>query len=88
MINPNSPPSARALALEILAAARRKGESVEDLLSGAFLRHPRLPRQERAFLLELVQGVKRWEIRLDYIISRLAAQPLKKMHPLVLHLLR
>jgi 16S rRNA (cytosine967-C5)-methyltransferase len=76
------------LALEILAAAKRKGESVEDLLAAAFLRHPRLPRQERAFLLELVQGVKRWEIRLDYIISRLAARPLKKMHPLVLHLLR
>ena len=76
------------MALEILAAAKRKGESVEDLLAAAFLRHPRLPRQERAFLLELVQGVKRWEIRLDYIISRLAARPLKKMHPLVLLLLR
>lgn len=39
-------------------------------------------------LLELVQGVKRWEIRLDYFLAGLAAQPLKKMHPLVLHLLR
>jgi 16S rRNA (cytosine967-C5)-methyltransferase len=90
LINPVSPqiPSARALALEILAAAQRRGESVEDLLHAGLRRYPTLPRPERAFLLELVQGVKRWEIRLDYILARLAALPLKKMHPLALHLLR
>jgi len=90
LINPVFPqiPSARALALEILAAAQRRGESVEELLSAALRRHHTLPRPERAFLLELVQGVKRWEIRLDYILARMAAQPLKKMHPLALHLLR
>lgn len=79
---------ARALALEVLAGARRRGESVEDLLSAALKKHPNLPRPERAFLLELVQGVKRWEIRLDFLLSHLAPQPLKKMHPLVLQLLR
>ena len=90
MINPVSPqiPSARALALEILAAAQRRGESVEDLLHAGLRRYPTLPRPERAFLLELVQGVKRWEIRLDYILARLAALPLKKMHPLALNILR
>ncbi|MFZ5450553.1 MAG: 16S rRNA (cytosine(967)-C(5))-methyltransferase RsmB [Thermodesulfobacteriota bacterium] len=76
------------MALEILAGAQRRGESVEDLLNAALRRHATLPRQERAFLLELVQGVKRWEIRLDYLLSGLASLPLKKMHPLVLHLLR
>jgi 16S rRNA (cytosine967-C5)-methyltransferase len=39
-------------------------------------------------LLELVQGVKRWEVRLDYVLSQLSALPLKKLHPLVLQLLR
>ncbi|MHB8066878.1 MAG: 16S rRNA (cytosine(967)-C(5))-methyltransferase RsmB [Desulfobaccales bacterium] len=81
-------PAARALALDILAAAQRRGESVEDLLSAALRRYPHLPRRERALLLELVQGVKRWEIRLDYLLGRLAAQPLKKMHPLALTSLR
>ena len=85
---PSPIPTARALALEILAAAQRRGESVEDLLSGALKKHPSLPRVERAFLLELVQGVKRWEIRLDYLLAKLAPQPLKKMHPLVLQILR
>ncbi|MEW6659499.1 MAG: 16S rRNA (cytosine(967)-C(5))-methyltransferase RsmB [Thermodesulfobacteriota bacterium] len=90
MINPDSSqtPGARALALEILAAAQRRGESVEDLLSSTCRGHPHLPRRERALLLELVQGVKRWEIRLDYLLARLAAQPLKKMHPLALAILR
>ncbi|MBI4643178.1 MAG: methyltransferase domain-containing protein [Deltaproteobacteria bacterium] len=57
-------PTARSLALEVLAAAQRRGESVEDLLSAALRRHSTLPRPERAFF------------------------PLKKMHPLVLHILR
>jgi len=81
-------PAARALALEVLAEAQRRGASVEDLLSASLRGHPDLPRRERALLLELVQGVKRWEIRLDYLLARMAALPLKKMHPLALNILR
>ena len=90
MINPVSPktPGARALALDILAAARRRGGSVEDLLAATLKAHPGLDRPERAFLLELVQGVKRWELRLDYLISQTAHLPLRKLHPLVLNILR
>ena len=51
-------------------------------------RHPGLPRRERALLLELVQGVKRWEVRLDYLLAHLSNLPLAKLHPLVLQLLR
>jgi len=76
------------LALEVLAGAQRRGESVEELLGAVLRRHPSLSRTERAFLLEMVQGVKRWEIRLDYFLAGLASQPLKKMHPLVLQILR
>jgi 16S rRNA (cytosine967-C5)-methyltransferase len=83
-----SPPGSRALALDILALAARQGRSVEELLAAALKRHPHLPRRDRALLLELVQGVKRWELRLDYLLSRLSHIPLKKLHPLVLQLLR
>ena len=83
-----SPPGARTLALDILAAAARSGQSVEDRLAAAFKRHPGLPRRERALLLELVQGVKRWEVRLDYLLARLSHLPLARLHPLVLQLLR
>ncbi len=82
------PPGARALALDILAAAARSRQSVEDLLAATFKRHPGLDRRERALLLELVQGVKRWEVRLDYLLARLSNIPLAKLHPLVLQLLR
>jgi 16S rRNA (cytosine967-C5)-methyltransferase len=80
---------ARALALNILAAAsRQEGRSVEELLAATLKRQPQLLRPERALLLELVQGVKRWELKLDYFISQLSAIPLPKLHPLVLLILR
>ena len=82
------PPGARALALDILAAAARPGQSVEERLAATLKRHPALPRRERALLLELVQGVKRWEVRLDYLLARLSHIPLARLHPLVLQLLR
>jgi 16S rRNA (cytosine967-C5)-methyltransferase len=82
------PPGARALALDILAAAARSRQSVEERLAATFKRHPGLPRRERALLLELVQGVKRWEVRLDYLLARLSHIPLARLHPLVLQLLR
>ncbi|MFA5110422.1 MAG: transcription antitermination factor NusB, partial [Desulfobaccales bacterium] len=87
---PASPPlaGARGLALDILAAAARRGHSVEEGLAAAFRRHPYLPRPERGLLLELVQGVKRWEVRLDYLLGQLSRIPLPKLHPLVLQSLR
>jgi 16S rRNA (cytosine967-C5)-methyltransferase len=81
-------PSARELAVRILADAESSERSVEDLLAAARMRHPGLIRQERAFLLELVQGVKRWQIKLDYLISRISRLPLNKLHPLALVILR
>ena len=83
-----TPSGARALALDILAAAALPGHSVEERLAATLKRHPGLARRERALLLELVQGVKRWEVRLDYLLSQLSHLPLAKLHPLVLQLLR
>jgi 16S rRNA (cytosine967-C5)-methyltransferase len=81
-------PSVRALAVKILADAEARDHSVEELMAAALKRRPDLPRRERAFLLELIQGVKRWQIKLDYLISRFARQPLAKLHPLALVILR
>ncbi len=83
-----SHPGARTLALDIISGARRQERSVEDLLAATLKRHAGLPRPERALLLELVQGVKRWEIKLDFILSQVSAIPLRKLHPLVLNILR
>jgi 16S rRNA (cytosine967-C5)-methyltransferase len=80
--------SARELALQILISAKSQDRSVEDLLAATLKRHPDLPRSERAFLLELVQGVKRWELRLDYLLSQLSHLPWRKVHPIVQQILR
>ena len=85
---PPAQPSARELALHILATAEARDRHVEDLLAEALRKHPDISRQERAFLLELVQGVKRWELRLDYVLARLAKLPWRKVHPLVRQILR
>jgi 16S rRNA (cytosine967-C5)-methyltransferase len=76
------------LALHILAIAQGRERHVEDLLAEVLKRHADLPRQERAFLLELVQGVKRWELRLDYLLSHLSRLAWRKVHPLVKQILR
>ena len=83
MSNPRPSPSfsnARFLALNILAAGVRQGRSVEDLLAATLKSHPNLSRPERGLLLELVQGVKRWEVRLDYVLANISDLPLKKLH--------
>lgn len=82
------PAAARDLALHILTAAEARGRYVEDLLADTLSRQPHLPRPERALLLELVQGVKRWELRLDYVLSRLCHRPWGRVQPLVRHILR
>lgn len=82
------PSAARNLALWVLTEANRRGVWVEEALAAALARHPGLPQAERALVLELVQGVKRWEIRLDWVLEHFLTQPLKKLHPRALLILR
>jgi 16S rRNA (cytosine967-C5)-methyltransferase len=81
-------PSIRDMALNILSEAEAKGHHVEDLLAAALRRHGDLSRPDRALLLELVQGTKRWELRLDYVLSRLCRRPWGRVHPGVRRILR
>lgn len=89
----DSPPSriqasARDLALHILVTAEARGLYVEDLLAASHRQYPHLSRPERALLLELVQGVKRWELRLDYLLSRLTTRSWSRVKPVVRQILR
>jgi 16S rRNA (cytosine967-C5)-methyltransferase len=84
---PQKPPGARFLALKILLAAHQSAAHVEDLLAAALRQHA-LPRPERALLLELVQGVKRWEPTLDHHLAHFSRLPIKKLDAPVLVILR
>jgi 16S rRNA (cytosine967-C5)-methyltransferase len=78
------PEKPREIAAHLLAG-RTQGTYIEQALEGA-LAESRLKSEDRRFLQELVYGVVRWELTLDWLISqRTGSQPQK---PLVQNLLR
>jgi 16S rRNA (cytosine967-C5)-methyltransferase len=78
----------RDLALAILTQLFRQGSFLDDQLNQLFNVHTYLDERDRAFINQLVLGVLRWRLRLDWIIGQMAESSLKKMHPLVLNILR
>jgi 16S rRNA (cytosine967-C5)-methyltransferase len=68
----------REIAAEILLQ-RKKGEYIETLLDSA-LAKTALKTEDRRFLQELVYGVVRWEMTLDWLIARkTGGKPQKEM---------
>jgi 16S rRNA (cytosine967-C5)-methyltransferase len=58
----------REIAIQVLLR-RKSGEYVESLLDSALRKH-HLKAEDRAFLQELIYGVVRWELTLDWLISQ------------------
>ena len=58
----------REIAVEVLLE-RQKGEYIESLLDSALKKHE-LKSEDRGFLQELVYGVVRWELTLDWLIAQ------------------
>lgn len=81
-------PTPRALALDVLSQMERRDAYADVLLNAALDRAPAMAARDRALASHLVYGVLRWRNRLDHHLGRYCRQPLKKLHPLVLHLLR
>ncbi|MBI3016432.1 MAG: 16S rRNA (cytosine(967)-C(5))-methyltransferase RsmB [Deltaproteobacteria bacterium] len=75
--------SSRQTALLILRDVRL-GQKSSSALDKHLERNPK----DRAFISELVYGVLRWQGKLDGMISRLSSQPLSRLSPLVLDVLR
>lgn len=68
----------REIATEILLQ-RKKGEYIETLLDSALAKSP-LKTEDRRFLQELVYGVVRWELTLDWLIAqRTGGKPQKEV---------
>jgi len=49
---------------------------------------PPADQRDRAFALNLVQGVRRWKLKLDYIISSFLRFPFKDIEPQIVNILR
>lgn len=78
----------RELALLILNNLDKKGTSSGNYLNSAFSKNPGFSERDRSFTANLVQGVLRWKIRLDWIIKKFSVTPLQKIDPEVLNILR
>lgn len=78
----------RDLALGALLRLARDSGFSSDILDRLFRTHPHLEDRDRALVSQLVQGVVRWRLRLDWIIGEASRFPLKKIDPPVLEILR
>lgn len=79
--------NARALALQILYEVHSK-DAYANLALSAALRRQELPPADRAFCTELVYGTLRRQGTIDYILSKFCKQPLPKLPPKILLILR
>ncbi|MDZ7699308.1 MAG: 16S rRNA (cytosine(967)-C(5))-methyltransferase RsmB [Deltaproteobacteria bacterium] len=79
----------RDLALRVLNRTRGcAARQASTGLDAALNRHAEMPERDRAFTVHLVQGVYRWQIRLDWIVNASVRFPFKQIEPPVLNLLR
>ena len=78
----------RRLALDILQQVGRQRLTLDRCLEKQSSLIQILGPADRALLHQLVFGVLRWQLRLDWIIHRLTAKSRKKIHPVVLNILR
>lgn len=86
MISASSSP--RDLALAILTGADYSRGLEVKYPDGLVRENPGLTERDRAFIVNLVQGVFRWRIRLDWIIRQGLRFPFRKIEPPVLNILR
>jgi 16S rRNA (cytosine967-C5)-methyltransferase len=77
----------RRLAFEILSQVE-EGAFSDQALDGTLRQHPDLADRDRRLLTELVYGVLRYRGRLDFVLSHFCRQPLSRVEPAVLQLLR
>ncbi|APG28309.1 16S rRNA (cytosine(967)-C(5))-methyltransferase [Syntrophotalea acetylenivorans] len=77
----------RKMAWEILARVE-EGMFSDLALDAALSNASQLEDRDRALLTELVYGVLRYRGRLDFALSHCCSQPLRKVEPAVLRLLR
>ena len=78
----------RDLALGALIRLTRDAGFSSSILDRLFRANPNLDDRDRAFVSQLVQGVVRWRLRLDWIIGQAAHFPLDRIDPPVLDILR
>ena len=80
--------SPRDLALKILIDLDNKSDNLNNYLDDPFQHAAQFDERDRAFVSQLVQGVSRWRLRLDWVIGQFSDFPLKKLEIPILNILR
>ena len=78
----------RELALRTIVSLDKAGQYTGNYLEDIFKSDPGLDERDRAFISNLIQGVVRWKLRLDWIIGQFSKTPVKKINPVILNILR
>jgi 16S rRNA (cytosine967-C5)-methyltransferase len=79
---------ARTIALKVLLLWEREKPPLDELLSQILARNPLPDERDRAFVGELVNGVVRHLLYLDFLMERFSKVPLDKLDPEVKNALR
>lgn len=82
-----TPPTARALALDVLTKVEQQ-HAYSNLLLNQMLKKHRLERQEVGLLTEIVYGTIQRRHTIDYFLERFVAKGVEKLQPWVRNLLR
>ena len=78
----------RNLALSILNRLSHNFAFSDKILKAYFDKNPGLMERDKAFILNIVQGVIRWKLRLDWIIGQFLRFPFESIDPHVLNIMR
>lgn len=78
----------RDLALSVLNSDDGGSSKAEWSLSERWDAFPWADERDRSLAMNLVQGVRRWRLRLDWIVRRCIEFPFKRVDPPVLNILR
>lgn len=78
----------RELALRTLVNLDRSESYTGNYLEDIFKSSQGFDERDRAFISNLIQGVIRWKLRLDWIIGQFSKTPVKKIDQTVINILR
>ncbi|MBE5941950.1 MAG: 16S rRNA (cytosine(967)-C(5))-methyltransferase RsmB [Lachnospiraceae bacterium] len=78
----------RLLVLEVLLDVEKKNIFVKEALHNLLFQRQFLPKQDRAFITRLVEGVTEYQVRLDYVLNQFSKTPVHKCKPAIRCILR
>lgn len=78
----------RSVILDILLEINEKNRFTHEVISEALKKYQYLSKDDRAFISHVVRGTVEYKITLDHIIEKYAANPVKKMKPVIRNIMR